>query len=124
VLSVRCATSQLTSYAIQKIRKWFYNHYTSPARQYVKFARRWSARNAYYHMCRDEVMMKTEEMSGSPPGSRAFLGCLQDATTTMWNLLPDEDQELYARLAKKWSDEAPPANIQARYVMHKSYEHI
>lgn len=104
----------------QKIRKWFYNHYNRPERQYVKFIRRWSARNAFYHMCRDEVMMEAEEMSDAPPGSQAFLGSLQDATTKLWKNLPDEEQQLYVRLAKKWSEEPPPPHIQARYVVPNS----
>ncbi|KAN0125338.1 hypothetical protein V8E53_015595, partial [Lactarius tabidus] len=97
-----------------KVRKWFYNHYDRPERQYVKFIRGWSARNAFYHMCRDEVMTEAEKLSGSPPGSRAFFGSLQNATTKLWKCLPDEEQQVYVRLANKWSGEPPPANIQAR----------
>jgi hypothetical protein len=67
-------------------------------------------------MCRDEVMTEAEEMSGAPPGSQAFLGSLQDATTKLWKNLPDSEQQLYVRLSKKWSNEAPPPHIQARYV--------
>ena len=99
----------------QKIQKWFYNHYSRPERQYVKFIRRWSARNTYYHMCRDEVMMEAEEMSGAPPGSQAFLGSLQDATTKLWKRLSAGERQIYVNLSKKWSDEFPPPNIQARY---------
>jgi hypothetical protein len=66
-------------------------------------------------MCRDEVMMEAEKMSGAPPGSRAFLGCLQDATTKLWNSRSDEEQQMYVRLSNKWSEEAPPPDIQARY---------
>jgi hypothetical protein len=102
---------------LQKIRKWFYNHYVQPERQYVKFIRRWSTRNAFYHMCCDEVTAEAEEMSGAPPGSRAFLGSLQDATTKLWKRLSDQDQQIYVRLANKWSDESPPPHIQARCVM-------
>ena len=101
---------------LQKIRKWFYNHYSPPERRYVKFIRRWSAQNTYYHMCRDEVMLEAQKMAGAPPGSQAFLGCLQDATTKLWKRLPPGNQQVYANLAKKWSDEFPPPNIQARYV--------
>jgi hypothetical protein len=68
-------------------------------------------------MCRDEVMTEAEEMSGALPGSRAFLGSLQDATTKLWKELSDNEQQLYVRLASKWSDEPPPANIQARCVI-------
>ncbi len=59
-------------------------------------------------------MLEAEEMSGAPPGSRAFLGSLQDATSKLWRRLSEEEQELYASLAKKWSDNAPPPNVQAR----------
>jgi hypothetical protein len=65
-------------------------------------------------MCRDEIMIESEKMSGSPPGSRAFLGCLQEATTKLWNLRSDEEQQMYVRLSKKWSETAPPPEIQAR----------
>ncbi|KAN0141769.1 hypothetical protein V8E53_000231 [Lactarius tabidus] len=97
-----------------KVRKWFYNHYDRPERQYVKFIRGWSARNTFYHMCRDEVMTEAEKLSGSPPGSRAFFSSLQNATTKLWKCLPNEEQQVYVRLANKWSGEPPPANIQAR----------
>ena len=61
-------------------------------------------------------MMEVEEMSGSPPGSQAFLGCLQDATTKLWNVLSNGEQQIYVKLAKRWSDEPPLPHIQARYV--------
>jgi hypothetical protein len=77
-------------------------------------------------MCRDEVMMEAEEMSGALPGSQAFLGSLQDATTRLWTRLPLEEQDVFANLARKWSEEAPPPDIQARYVTchiyHMSYQ--
>ena len=68
-------------------------------------------------MCQDEVMIGAEEMSGAPPGSRVFLDSLQDATTKLWNGLPDDEQEVYVKLSKMWSDQAPPPHIQARYFM-------
>jgi hypothetical protein len=60
-------------------------------------------------------MMEAEKMSGAPPGSRAFLGCLQDATTKLWNSRSDEEQQLYVRMSEKWSKRSPPPDIQARY---------
>ena len=66
-------------------------------------------------------MMEAEEMSGSPPGSQAFLGCLQDATTRLWKMLSEDEQDLYARLARKWSGNAPPPDIQARYAISSHY---
>jgi hypothetical protein len=68
-------------------------------------------------MCRDKVMMEAEEMAGAPLGSQAFLGCLQDTTTKLWRMLSEEEQELYENLARKWLDNAPPLNIQARYAI-------
>ena len=59
-------------------------------------------------------MLKVEEMSGAPPGSQAFLGCLQDATTELWKALTEEEQEKYENMARMWSDKAPPLDIQSR----------
>jgi hypothetical protein len=100
--------------ACQKIQKWFYNHYIRPRRQYVKFTRNWSARNAFYHLNRDEVLECTRVDSGAEPGDPAFLGALQDATTILWNKLSFEDQEDYVQAAKEWSADQPPSNIQSR----------
>jgi hypothetical protein len=62
-------------------------------------------------------MIEAEEMSESPPGSQAFLACLQHATTKLWNSLSNGEQQIYVKLSKKWSDEPPPPHIQARYVV-------
>ena len=65
-------------------------------------------------MCRDEVMMEAQLMLGALPGSQAFLGSLQDATTKLWNELSTAEQQIYVNLSKKWSDQFPPPDIQAR----------
>ncbi|KAI9434764.1 hypothetical protein H4582DRAFT_2059889 [Lactarius indigo] len=98
----------------QKIHKWFYNHYVRPKHQYIKFTRKWSARNAFYHLNRDEVLRLAKETSGTEPGSPAFIGALQDATTALWNELSIEDQEEYQESAREWSEKTPPKNIQSR----------
>lgn len=69
-------------------------------------------------MCRDVVMKEAAVMSGARPGSQAFLGSLQDATSKLWKELSDKDQEEYAETASEWSDNAPPPKIQARYYIH------
>ncbi|KAH9069394.1 hypothetical protein EDB83DRAFT_2314420 [Lactarius deliciosus] len=100
--------------ATKRIQKWFYNHYVRPRREYIKFTRKWSARNAFYHLHRDEVLELAKEESGTEPGHSAFLGALQDATTTLWNELSVEDQEEYVNAAKEWSEKTPPKHIQSR----------
>lgn len=109
-----CIHVPTSNYMSQKIQKWFYNHYTRPKRQYVNFTRKWSARNAFYHMNRDEVLKETRDVSGTEPGHPAFLGALQDATTTLWNKLSPEDKEDYVDAAMEWSQAYPPKHIQSR----------
>ena len=60
-------------------------------------------------------------MSGAPPGSQAFLGSLQDATTKLWKRLSTSEQQIFVNLSNKWSDEFPPPNVQARHVYHPPY---
>ncbi|KAH9035919.1 hypothetical protein EDB85DRAFT_1889093 [Lactarius pseudohatsudake] len=100
--------------AKKKIRTWFYNHYSRPHRQLLKFTRRWSARNAFYHENKEEITKLAQRMSGGNPGSQAFLGALQDATTSLWKKLSIEEQEQYAEIAKEWSEDRPPRDIQAK----------
>jgi hypothetical protein len=52
------------------------------------------------------------QISGDTPGSQAYLGALQDATTHLWKELACDEQEKYAQLAKEWSDDKPPKHIQ------------
>ncbi|KAH9010972.1 hypothetical protein EDB85DRAFT_2160497 [Lactarius pseudohatsudake] len=100
--------------AKKKIRTWFYNHYSRPHRQLLEFTRRWSARNAFYHENKEEITKLAQRMSGGNPGSQAFLGALQDATTSLWKKLSIEEQEQYAEIAKEWSEDRPPRDIQAK----------
>ncbi|KAI9444445.1 hypothetical protein BJY52DRAFT_1228837 [Lactarius psammicola] len=41
--------------------------------QYIKFTHKWSARNTFYHLHRDEVMLEAEQMSGAHPGMASFI---------------------------------------------------
>ncbi|KAH8982338.1 hypothetical protein EDB86DRAFT_3086166 [Lactarius hatsudake] len=100
--------------ATKRIQKWFYNHYVRPRHEYIKFTRKWSARNAFYHLHRDEVLELAKDVSGTEPGHSGFLGALQDATTALWNELSAEDQEEYVNAAKEWSEKTPPKHIQSR----------
>jgi hypothetical protein len=59
-------------------------------------------------------MLEAEKMSGARPGSQEFLGSLQDATTKLWGRSTASDQQMYVSLAKKWSEQAPPPEVQAR----------
>ncbi|KAI9429629.1 hypothetical protein H4582DRAFT_2088708 [Lactarius indigo] len=102
--------------ATKKIQKWFYNHYIRPRRQYIKFTCKWSARNAFYHLHREEVLERAREDSGTEPGNPAFLGALQDATTALWNDVSPKDQREYVDAAKEWSEKTPPKHIQSRIV--------
>jgi hypothetical protein len=63
----------------------------------------------------------TQKMSGGAPGSQAFLGALQDATTRLWKELPSEEQERYADIGKEWSDDRPPKDIQAKYIIPHAF---
>ncbi|KAH8984884.1 hypothetical protein EDB86DRAFT_2833346 [Lactarius hatsudake] len=100
--------------AKRKIRTWFYNHYSHPHRQLIKFTWKWSARNAFYHENKEEVMELAKKMSGGIPGSQAFLGALQDAMTSLWRELSSEGQEPYVEIAKEWSEDKPPRDVQAK----------
>ncbi|KAH9036288.1 hypothetical protein EDB84DRAFT_1437709 [Lactarius hengduanensis] len=98
----------------EKIRKWYYNHYSPPHRQVIKFVRRWSARNVFYHEDKADIMKLAEDMSGAAPGTETFFGSIQDATTELWKKLPVEEQERFAQTAEEWSDNGPPKGIQAK----------
>jgi len=107
----------------QKLRKWFYNHSGSATRRRNKFVRNWSARNVFYHDKRDDIGRLAQEMSGAAPGSQAYLGALQNATTHFWKDLSEEEQDEYEDMARDWSENGPPSHIQTRYVMcfHSMY---
>ena len=101
---------------VQKIRTWFYNHYTRPYRQLIRFTRRWSGQNAFYHENKARVTELTQQISGGIPGSQAFLGALQDGPSRLWKKLSTEEQAKYRELAKEWSNDRAPKHIQNRYV--------
>ncbi|KAH9014686.1 hypothetical protein EDB85DRAFT_2157246 [Lactarius pseudohatsudake] len=63
-------------------------------------------------------------MSGGVPGSEAFLGALQDATTSLWMTLSSEEQVPYAERAKEWSEDRPPRDVQAKMARATFRGHI
>jgi hypothetical protein len=119
-----CIDTACTEYDLQKVRTWFYNHYDRPHRQLIRFTRRWSARNVFYHENKDKIGELTGQISGDVLGSQAYLGALQDATTRLWKERSREDQDSYAVCAKEWSDEKPPKHIQAKYVIRDGSRHF
>ena len=118
-----CGYSHADGVICQKIRKWFYNRFSAHHHRTTRFIQRWSARNVFYHDKRAEVMDLAQEISGGTPGSQAFLGSLQPATTRLWNELSIEEQEQYGETARDWSENAPPNHIQSRQVMSRYYIH-
>ena len=102
------------SHMVQKIQKWFYNHYTQPRHEYIKFTHKWSARSTFYQMNHEEIMAHAVETSGLEPGALALLGALQDATTALWKNTAMADQDNYVQAAKEWSEKSPPPHIQSR----------
>lgn len=65
-------------------------------------------------MNREEILAHAIETSGLEPGALAFLGALQDATTTLWKTTAMADQDDYVEAAKEWSEKSPPPHIQSR----------
>ncbi|KAH9012689.1 hypothetical protein EDB85DRAFT_2158821 [Lactarius pseudohatsudake] len=57
----------------KKIKKWYYNHYNPPHRQVIKFVRRWSARNVFYHEDKVDIMKLAEDMSELLPERKPSL---------------------------------------------------
>ena len=70
--------------------------------EYIKFTRKWSARNAFHQLNRDEVVELMKEQSGLNPGHPRFLGALQNVATTLWNDLDDNVKADYVQAAKEW----------------------
>jgi hypothetical protein len=99
---------------LQKIRKWFYNNYTSVQKEYFKFSRKWSARSAYYHENRAFLLEQTTDESGLSGGKPGFTGALQSELSRHWKELSFEDRQQYQTLANQWSSDKPPEVVQAR----------
>ena len=58
----------------------------------------------------------SEELSESTPGSQLFLGTWNKAWQQVELTLTDAQHQEYIALAKKWSENELPQNMQTRYV--------
>ena len=67
-------------------------------------------------MNREEILALAIETSDLELGALAFLGALQDATTTLWKNSAKADQDDYVHEAKEWSVKSSPPHIQSRQV--------
>jgi len=102
---------------LQKIRKWFYNNSDTPQRQYINFTRSWSARNAFFHQNRDDILKKIAENSEISAGHPGYLGTLQREITRQWNDLTSEKRDEFQALANEWSSGIAPEAVKCRQVI-------
>ncbi|KAF8264209.1 hypothetical protein EI94DRAFT_1806091 [Lactarius quietus] len=65
------------------------------------------------------IMELTQEISRGTPGSQAFLGALQDATTRLWKELPTEEQSGIANLQRS----GPKTDLRRPYRLSAAYRH-
>ncbi|KAF8256978.1 hypothetical protein EI94DRAFT_1819519 [Lactarius quietus] len=65
------------------------------------------------------IMELTQEISRGTPGSQAFLGALQDATTRLWKELPAEEQSGIANLQRS----GPKTDLRRPYRLSAAYRH-
>ena len=72
-------------------------------------------------MNREEIYRLTCKLCpNDKPGSPAFLATYQMARVKFEGELSDEKRELYEAMAKEWSENKPPPEVQRRYV-HSNY---
>src|ERR1700761_296627 len=100
----------------RKSRSGFITTTLDPGMNTSRFTHKWSARSTFYQLNQEEILALAIDTSGLEPGTPAFLGALQDATTTLWKNTAKADQDDYVHAAKEWSEKSPPSHIQSRQV--------
>lgn len=65
---------------------------------------------------RTELGELAAKLSGSKPGSAAYLGCYKRAFRRIDDALDEETRVIYRAEAKKWTEEGPPPEQQKMYV--------
>jgi hypothetical protein len=108
----------------QKIRKWFYNNYDTPQKQYVKFTRKWSARSAYFQENRAHVLEEATKVSGISAGRPGYLGAIQREITRQWENIPLEEKNAFQDLADEWSSGKAPDAVKRRLVILPSHRSL
>ena len=110
--------------SLQKIRKWFYNNYETPKKQYVKFTRKWAARSAYFQQNREDVLERATEVSGISAGQPGYLGSIQRELTRQWENISLEERQKYQDLADEWSSGQAPDAVKRRLVILSFFRNL
>ena len=99
------------------MKEWYYNHGRWPQVRRFGYVKTISLKYVVGHLKQDELYSKVKELAeGAPPGSRAFLAKYQQGLKCLLDNLSPSERIEYQVIAKQWTNEAPPVDVQKRYV--------
>lgn len=99
------------------MKEWYYNHGRRPQVRRFGYVKPISLKYVVGHLKQDEVYAKVKELSrGAPPGSQAFLAKYQQGLKSVLDRLSASERLEYQMIAKEWTNQAPPAEVQQKYV--------
>lgn len=82
--------------------------------------RKWTYLDVVTALCRNEISEKAAELSGAHRGSPAYLGAYHNARSQVEKSLSRKTRQEYRAMAKKWSKNKLPPDMQRRYA-HGNY---
>ena len=97
---------------------WLFNHGERKRKQSDKFkwGKKWTARSVISHQRREEIV----ELTGGQAGDKEMIGNYQAALKTILAGLTDEEWQQAEETAEEWTNNAPPADVQAKFTDKKA----
>ncbi len=97
------------------VKAWFYNHGRKNAvRDHVNYVKKWSLKMVVDHVKKAEVKELCQKQTGASPGQPEYLAGYQTALKEIEDGLSEVEKEEYERLAKEWTGQSPPEEVQRR----------
>ena len=99
------------------MKEWYYNHGRHPQVQQFGYIKPISLKYVVGHLKQDELYSKVKDLAGgAPPGSQAFLAKYQLGLKYLLDNLSAAERSEYQNIAKQWTNETPPLDVQKKYV--------
>ena len=77
----------------------------------------WNIRQVVWNLCKANIHSQIAATTNAAPGTKAYLGEYQWATTAIIKGLSDEKIAEFQEIASRWNVEGPPTDIKQLYVL-------
>jgi ribosomal protein L18 len=106
-------------------KTWLFNNKQKKERKnLIKYGRKCTPRMVIYHQNKDAVLQRIEDETGAKPGAPQMIKHYQATVQKVIAEMTEEELQKARETTQDWSNNSPPADIQAQVAAKKGASYM